>query len=148
MSRLAIPAAVSLAALCAALCAACAPDGAMQADAAAPAVAEEPMMGSEERLIARGQFIAENNCAECHATGTTGDSPRPDAPPLRRVLLQYQAESLRLDFVHGLRVGHPDMPRFQFEPAVIDALIAYLMSVQDWGVVDASPEQETESAPS
>jgi hypothetical protein len=33
-------------------------------------------------------------------------------------------------FAEGVLVGHPSMPEFRFEPRDIDALLAYLESIQ------------------
>ncbi|HAH10516.1 MAG TPA: hypothetical protein DCL48_10480, partial [Alphaproteobacteria bacterium] len=85
----------------------------------------------QERLIADGKIIAEQQCASCHAIGTTGDSPNPKSPPLRVALGNYAPGALAEDLREGLRVGHPDMPRIQISPQGVDALMAYLLSIQE-----------------
>ena len=82
-------------------------------------------------LINQGKIIAEQNCASCHTLESTGISPRPDAPPMRTVLSQYNTVSLADDFREHIHVGHPDMPDFDFSVKEIDSLIAYLESIQD-----------------
>jgi mono/diheme cytochrome c family protein len=77
----------------------------------------------------QGRLIAQQQCSRCHAIGELGASPRADAPPLREVLDAYVPDRLRLSFEEGLMIGHPDMPLFRFEPAEVDALIAYLRSI-------------------
>lgn len=93
--------------------------GGMQAEQAAPA----PSMASD------GRDIAEAECAGCHAVGAYGESPMAAAPPFRTVLSRYSADVLEEDLISGIRVAHP-MPDFQFNPQGVDALIAYLQSIQ------------------
>jgi len=85
----------------------------------------------EVEPIAEGRTIIEANCASCHSVGLSGDSPREDAPPLRTVLANYNAESLADDFRESIHVGHPDMPDFDFGPKGTDEVIAYLKSIQE-----------------
>lgn len=80
--------------------------------------------------ISRGQAIAEANCAACHAVGLTGRSPAPEAPPFRTLSRNYRVESLEEALAEGISVGHPAMPNFEFEPREVNALIAYLRSIQ------------------
>lgn len=81
--------------------------------------------------IAEGRAIVEANCASCHSIELSGMSPREDAPPLRTVLANYNAESLADDFRESIHVGHPDMPDFEFGPKGTDEVVAYLKSIQD-----------------
>ena len=89
----------------------------------------------EAAQIAEGFAIVQANCESCHAIGATGESTRSDAPPLRTVLTNYNAESLADDFREHIHVGHPDMPDFDFGPKGTDEVIAYLKSIQ------VSPQQ-------
>ena len=84
----------------------------------------------EAAQIAEGLSIVQSNCASCHAIGVSGESPREDAPPLRTVLANYNAESLADDFREQIHVGHSDMPDFDFGPKGTDEVIAYLKSIQ------------------
>ncbi len=96
----------------------------------APAsVAAAPDTPPDPRL-AEGRAIAASQCAICHAIGPQGDSPRSDAPPLRHVLGRYNTASLEMDLMEGMRVGHADMPRFEFDPLTVDSLIIWLESIQ------------------
>jgi len=81
-------------------------------------------------LAADGREIAEAQCASCHAVGTYGESPNAAAPAFRTVLSRYNEAVLREELVAGIRVTHP-MPEFQFNPQAVDALIAYLESIQE-----------------
>lgn len=94
--------------------------------------AKDNSIPSQETLqIAEGLSIVQTNCASCHSIGLSGDSSRADAPPLRTVLENYNAESLTDDFREHIHVGHPDMPDFDFGPKATDDLIAYLKSIQE-----------------
>ena len=78
-----------------------------------------------------GRAMAQKLCARCHAIGPIGDSPLADAPPFRILSSKYPIDSLAEAFAEGIVVGHPDMPEFKFEPDEIDAMLAYLDSIQD-----------------
>ena len=84
----------------------------------------------EDGAPQRGQAIAEANCSSCHAVGRSGDSPAPEAPPFRRLSENYRVANLEEALAEGISVGHPAMPEFQFAPDDVDALIAYLQSIQ------------------
>ncbi len=83
----------------------------------------------EEALAEDGRDIAMSECSSCHEIGASGASPYPEAPPFRTVLSRYNAEVLEEELIAGIRVTHP-MPDFQFNPQGVDALIAYLRSIQ------------------
>lgn len=80
--------------------------------------------------IEDGRDVAEGNCASCHATGTTGQSPYPKAPLFRTILRRYNPDTLERELVEGMRVTHEPMPQFQFRPDGAAALVAYLKSIQ------------------
>jgi cytochrome c len=84
----------------------------------------------QDPLIADGRTIAQEQCAACHAIGLDGSSPNPKAPVFRTILSQYAEDALTTDLAEGVRIGHPDMPQIQLRPEGIDALIAYLKSLQ------------------
>ena len=80
--------------------------------------------------VQRGQTFVQTNCSQCHAIGRFGDSPIPEAPPLRTLHTRYPIEDLAEAFAEGITTGHPSMPQFQLDPAQINDLIAYLNSIQ------------------
>jgi len=80
--------------------------------------------------IAQGHEIAEAECSRCHGLDKE-PPPRTDAPPLRHVLADYDPEALKEDFRDGIKVGHPDMPQFDFDPMGADMLLSYLISIQE-----------------
>jgi mono/diheme cytochrome c family protein len=82
------------------------------------------------RLVAEGRRLAETMCAGCHAIGVEGDSRQPIAPPFRELSERYPINQLEEAFGEGILVGHPMMPTYQFSEAQIDALIAYIQSIQ------------------
>ncbi|MEM7005387.1 MAG: cytochrome c [Pseudomonadota bacterium] len=82
-------------------------------------------------LIDQGRSIAERNCATCHSIGVEGDSPREGAPPLRYVLADLGIEALAIDFREHVQLGNEVMPEFNFGPLGTDALMAYLLSIDE-----------------
>jgi mono/diheme cytochrome c family protein len=85
----------------------------------------------EARVRARGRALAEAHCASCHAVLPTGDSPAPEAPPFRTLSRNYRVADLEEALAEGISVGHSVMPEFQFAPAEVNALVAYLQSIQE-----------------
>ncbi|WP_300393655.1 cytochrome c [Henriciella sp.] len=85
---------------------------------------------TETGLVAQGRQIAEKNCAECHALDATSDSTHEQAPPFRTLSQRYPIDSLQEALAEGIVVGHEDMPEFSFDPDDIDALIAFIESIQ------------------
>lgn len=83
-------------------------------------------------LIERGRVLAKENCGRCHAIGRTGVSPNPKSPPFRRLAKRYPLADLEEALAEGIIVGHKgaEMPRFELDPQQIEALLAYLASVQ------------------
>jgi len=80
--------------------------------------------------IQRGETIVQMYCSQCHAVGKTGSSPLSAAPPLRDLHKLYPVEQLEEAFAEGIYTGHPEMPRFEFEPDQINDLIAFLKSLE------------------
>lgn len=93
---------------------------------ASPAAASE----SFAALAALGQQLLEKSCSGCHATGKTGDSPKPQAPPFRDLSKRFPVEGLAEALAEGIVTGHADMPEFVFQPIEIDGIIAYLETIQ------------------
>ena len=95
--------------------------------------------------IEQGRQIAETNCASCHAIGATGESPHATAPPFRTLSQNYPIESLSEAFAEGILVEHPDMPEFRLEPDGINALLAYIESVQEQPAQSPTTPEPTET---
>ncbi|MGD9542656.1 MAG: cytochrome c [Methylocystis sp.] len=97
--------------------------------AAGAAAAKTP---GEARLLKRGRAIAQENCGRCHAVGPRGESANPKSPPFRSLARKYPLSNLEEALAEGIVVGHEglDMPQFRLNAAQIDALLAYLASIQ------------------
>ena len=80
--------------------------------------------------VAEGREIAVRECSACHALDAGSTSPRPAAPPLKTVLWRYDEDALATHLIEGIRVGHADMPLFDFNVIGADALLAYLRSIR------------------
>jgi mono/diheme cytochrome c family protein len=88
---------------------------------------------ADPALIERGHAIAENYCARCHAIGKTGISPNAKSPPFRTISRKYPLSNLEEALSEGIMVGHEgsEMPEFRLDPPQIEALLAYMGSVQE-----------------
>lgn len=93
------------------------------------ALAPVAVAADEDTLVAKGKAILEEKCMRCHAIGPSGESPHAKAPPFRTIVKRYPVEDLAEALAEGIVSGHPDMPVFTFEPADIDAILAYLGSL-------------------
>ena len=87
----------------------------------------------ERALERRGERLVTARCSMCHAVGRTGNSTYPQAPPFRALGQRYPIEVLAEALAEGLSSGHPDMPEFRFEIDDVDAILAYLESIQEKG---------------
>jgi len=83
-----------------------------------------------ESAVERGQALVRTNCSPCHAIGVTDNSPHPDAPAFRTLSERYPIEDLAEALAEGISTGHPDMPEFVASPDQINAIIAYIGSLQ------------------
>jgi cytochrome c len=104
----------------------------------ASACAGSPASIAQHAREERGRAIVEQNCSSCHATGRSGESPAPEAPPFRTLSHNYRVDALEEAFAEGISVGHPAMPQFAFAPDDVRALVAYLESIQN----ELPPAQE------
>jgi mono/diheme cytochrome c family protein len=89
-----------------------------------------PAIAADKGLTDKGEVLVRENCSRCHAVGVTGDSPNPDAPPFRTLSSKYPVSDLAESLAEGIVSGHPEMPIFVFMPNDVDAIIAYLESIQ------------------
>ena len=81
-------------------------------------------------IVAEGEALVRENCSPCHAVELSGKSPHPDAPAFRTLSERYPVEDLAEALAEGISTGHPDMPEFVASPEQIDAIIAYIGSLQ------------------
>ncbi len=84
------------------------------------------VLAAEDTSAAAGKALLETNCARCHSIAATGESPLAQAPPLRKVYLQYPIEQLEEGFAEGMGSRHRDMPQVQFSPDQAEAILTYL----------------------
>jgi cytochrome c len=84
--------------------------------------------GASTRVEA-GRDIAQTHCARCHGIGRADESALEMAPPFRRLHDRYPVEQLAEALAEGIVVGHKEMPPFEFSPDDIQALLAYLKSL-------------------
>jgi mono/diheme cytochrome c family protein len=99
-------------------------------DGPLPAPATRVDAATAASQIEDGREIAATSCASCHAIGKTGASPDPKAPVWRSLLSRYDGDMLATELAEGMRVAHAPMPQFRFRPEAVDALLAYMRSVQ------------------
>ena len=92
------------------------------------AAALQPAAAADD--LKRGEALLARHCGSCHAVGRTGDNPQKDAPALRTLGTRYPVESLEEALGEGVMSGHPDMPEYKFDADDVDAIIAYLKSIQ------------------
>ena len=85
---------------------------------------------AEKTLVDKGEVLVKQKCSRCHAIGKEGDSPHPQAPPLRTLSRKYPIEDIAELLAEGIVSGHPDMPIFVFDPYDVEATIQYLQSIQ------------------
>lgn len=102
----------------------------LAACAAAPAPTPAAQAGVDPDLIAQGRAVAVAECSRCHALDEITQSPNAGAPPMAELLGRYPAEMLASDLIDGIRVGHDEMPEFDFTVTAADALVAYLQSLK------------------
>jgi mono/diheme cytochrome c family protein len=86
---------------------------------------------AQAQSVEQGRDLARRNCAQCHAIGETGKSPNAMAPPFRELNKRhYPFDWLVEDLRGGMLRNHPAMPDMRFSSGEIDALVAYLRSIQ------------------
>jgi cytochrome c len=73
-----------------------------------------------------GKTLLEANCGRCHSLEASGESPLPQAPPLREVYLKYPIDQLEEGFAEGMGSRHRDMPQIQFSDDQVAAILNYL----------------------
>jgi mono/diheme cytochrome c family protein len=107
-----------------------APSASVAAQPEATPSPRQPLTEEQQVQVAQGRQIAVQNCAGCHALDNDTQSPRADAPPMQDLLARYDSEALADDLIEGIKLGHEDMPQFDFTVIAADALVAYLRSIR------------------
>jgi cytochrome c len=100
--------------------------------ALAAMVFSSPPALADKALTERGRMVAKANCSRCHAIGKSGESANPKSPPFRALAKKYPLSNLEEALAEGILVGHEGsgMPQFKLAPDQIEALLAYLRSIQ------------------
>jgi cytochrome c len=75
----------------------------------------------------RGFSLAREHCAQCHAIDNASESPLATAPPFRELHLKYAISDLQRPLTQGPHT------KFHFEPSQIEALMAYLKTLDRQG---------------
>lgn len=98
------------------------------ASLAAPATAAT----TAARAGQAGQAVAQRNCAACHAIGRRGESPNAKSPPFRNLYRRYPPGLAWIENAlrEGLLQTHRAMPRMPMTDQELNALIAYMRSIQ------------------
>lgn len=86
-------------------------------------------MAADAAQASVGRDIVVRQCASCHAIDQQTVSPNAEAPAMKTLLSRYNQDALANDLIEGIRLGHDDMPLFDFNVIGADALIAYLRSL-------------------
>ncbi|MGI9365156.1 MAG: c-type cytochrome [Rhizobiaceae bacterium] len=100
-----------------------------------PLIAISMVMGTsafaqQADKLAAGKALIVENCGACHAVAKDDKGQHPQAPNFRDLSKNYPVAQLEESLAEGIMTGHPDMPVFEFEPDSVDAIIAYLESIQ------------------
>lgn len=81
-------------------------------------------------MAARGRLLAQERCAACHAVGPKGSSANRRAPTFRSLSGRYVGLTLHQRLTEIAETGHYDMPPMPVHSDEIDALAAYLNSLE------------------
>lgn len=94
------------------------------------ACASAPEVVSSDPVVAHGHELVATYCGSCHAISRTDSSRRRGAPAFRTLSERYPVSDLGEGLAEGLVVGHSDMPEIEFPAPDVEAVIAYLESIQ------------------
>jgi mono/diheme cytochrome c family protein len=89
-----------------------------------------PTVEANDRLLARGQALAERRCSPCHAIGRHDPRPHDIVLPFRDFHERYPISMLVDARDTGVISGHDEMPGFDLSQrqSEIHALLAYIDS--------------------
>jgi cytochrome c553 len=82
--------------------------------------------GRGDAVVAHGKALVEANCARCHGITGWDKSVHPDASAFRTLSKRYPLDALEEAFAEGISTGHPDMPEFVATQKQIEAILAYI----------------------
>ena len=93
---------------------------------AMPAFAQEAGPPAQQ-----GAALMTEHCAMCHAVGRVDMSLERQAPPLREIARRVPLATLSRQMASGTFGAHPRMPRFNFSPREVNAIMRYLETIQE-----------------
>lgn len=94
-------------------------------------VGEAGELGAEvAKAVGDGKVLVEAHCSGCHATGASGESRNPKAPPFRTLHRRHPSQSLREPLTRGIAAPHDEMPKFRLPDADVDKIVAYINSLE------------------
>jgi mono/diheme cytochrome c family protein len=85
----------------------------------------------DTQAVADGRRIAQSKCATCHSIDETSVSPDAGAPPFRDFAFLNDPDWVAYRLIDGIRLGHQNMPLFDFDVRSADALMAYISTLND-----------------
>lgn len=105
--------------------------------AVAACAALEPLHpGPEVSLVETGHALAISECSACHTVGAGGGAPATGAPSFANVAERYRNYRLDWELETISQVGHYRMPPKMLTAPEIDALAAYIRTLDS-----ANPSQ-------
>jgi mono/diheme cytochrome c family protein len=89
------------------------------------ALAAEPNANgpAQARLVSAGEWIARQNCGECHALEAAAASPLPDAPSFPTLRRRFDRDAMARIVRVRMEVIHPRMPKLRLEE---DEIVEFL----------------------
>jgi mono/diheme cytochrome c family protein len=93
--------------------------------AATPALAQ-----TNTDLVKRGEAILSGDCAMCHAVHGSGFGAPGGIPSFSAIARRSDFAELRRELQSGVTSGHPAMPTVSLSGSEIEAVLAYLHTLQ------------------
>jgi mono/diheme cytochrome c family protein len=98
--------------------------------AACSTLGEPGTPSAADPSVERGLRVASLQCSQCHQIASSGESPRPAAPPFATLRLRYNPLTLPRRIAAVSTDGHTEMPSFSMDPADVDHIAAYIDSLR------------------
>jgi mono/diheme cytochrome c family protein len=90
-----------------------------------------PRTSGDTLAVAEGRRIAQSRCAQCHSIDQSSVSRNAGAPPFRDFVFLNDPDWVAYRLIDGIRLGHDNMPLFDFDTRSADALMAYIVTLND-----------------
>ena len=85
---------------------------------------------AKQDAILHGQALAKANCARCHSTELTGESPNSGAPPFRTFSSYRSTELISWMLIDKTTPKHSQMPHFEITTKQALDIVAWINWVQ------------------